>query len=108
LEFKGKGNDEVGICTKTGKTLVRIDSRYMRPAEVDLLVGDASKAKRLLGWEAKVGLDELCKEMVEADYARAREEIAITKRGYHPPEEMIAKEGFLNWHTKNIIKDRAG
>ena len=48
LEWKGSGVDEVGICTRTGQTLVQVDPRYFRPAEVDLLVGDASKAKRVL------------------------------------------------------------
>ena len=58
LEWKGSGVDEVGICTRTGQTLVQVDPRYFRPAEVDLLVGDASKAKRVLGWEPKHTLEE--------------------------------------------------
>jgi len=67
LEWKGSGVDEVGICTETGKTLVQVDPRYFRPAEVDLLVGDASKAKRVLGWEPTHTLEQLCSEMVAAD-----------------------------------------
>ncbi|MAI23544.1 MAG: GDP-mannose 4,6-dehydratase [Crocinitomicaceae bacterium] len=67
LEWKGSGVDEVGICTSTGKTLVQVDPRYFRPAEVDLLVGDASKAKRILGWEPKHTLEQLCAEMVASD-----------------------------------------
>jgi GDPmannose 4,6-dehydratase len=69
LEWKGSGVDEVGICTRTGQTLVQVDPRYFRPAEVDLLVGDASKAKRVLGWEPKHTLEELCAEMVSSDLA---------------------------------------
>lgn len=105
VEFKGKGPSEIGVCRKTGKTLVKIDPRYIRPAEVDLLIGDASKAKKLLDWEAKINVEQLCKEMVEADYARTCEEIAIKKRGYQPPEQLIAKAGFLEWHTKVIGQD---
>ena len=69
LEWKGSGVDEVGICASTGQTLVQVDPRYFRPAEVDLLVGDASKAKRVLGWEPKHTLEELCAEMVTSDLA---------------------------------------
>ena len=69
LDWKGTGVDEVGVCTKTGETLVRVDPRYFRPAEVDLLVGDASKAKRVLGWEPTHTLEQLCSEMVAADLA---------------------------------------
>ena len=67
LEWKGSGVDEKGICTKTGDVLVSVDSRYFRPTEVDLLVGDASKAKRVLGWEPTHTLEQLCHEMVASD-----------------------------------------
>jgi len=67
LEWKGTGVDEQGICTQTGDVLVSVDPRYFRPAEVDLLVGDASKAKRVLGWEPTHSLEELCAEMVASD-----------------------------------------
>jgi len=67
IEWKGKGIEEVGIDSKTGKVIIKIDPRYFRPAEVDLLVGDYSKAKKLLGWEPKHTVEELCKEMVLAD-----------------------------------------
>jgi GDPmannose 4,6-dehydratase len=67
LEWRGKGVDEVGVCAETGRTLVGVDPRYFRPAEVDLLVGDASKAKRVLGWEAATTLEEMCAEMVASD-----------------------------------------
>ena len=67
LEWRGTGVDEVGVCKETGRTLVGVDPRYFRPAEVDLLVGDASKAKRVLGWEATTTLEEMCAEMVASD-----------------------------------------
>lgn len=70
LEWIGKGIDEKGIDKATGKVMVEIDPNYFRPTEVDLLVGDASKAKSLLGWEPKVGFEELVKIMVKADWER--------------------------------------
>ncbi len=67
LQWQGEGLDETGVDADSGQTLVRIDPRYFRPAEVDLLQGDATKAKRLLGWEPKVKFDELMRRMVQAD-----------------------------------------
>ena len=67
LEWKGKGIDEKGIDKATGEILVQVDKEYFRPSEVDLLLGDASKAKRILGWEATTSVEELCKEMVASD-----------------------------------------
>jgi GDPmannose 4,6-dehydratase len=65
--WKGKDRDEVGIDSITGKILVKIDPRYYRPTEVDLLIGDFSKAKKKLGWEPKVKLKELVKIMIKAE-----------------------------------------
>lgn len=67
LEWKGSCADEKGYDVSTGKSLVEIDPKYFRPAEVDLLVGDASKAKKVLGWEPKHSVEELVKEMVASD-----------------------------------------
>ncbi len=67
LAWKGKGVKEKGIDRRTGKVLVEVDPRYFRPTEVDLLVGDASKAKKVLGWKPKVCFEELVRIMVEAD-----------------------------------------
>jgi GDPmannose 4,6-dehydratase len=72
IAWQGHGCDEMGIDTATGKTIVRINPRYFRPAEVDALMGNAAKAKRELGWEAKTSLEELCKMMFEADVQRIR------------------------------------
>ncbi|MCX7114344.1 MAG: GDP-mannose 4,6-dehydratase [Gammaproteobacteria bacterium] len=70
LEWQSTGVDEQGINVATGKTLVKINPKYYRPAEVDLLIGDSGKAKRELGWEAKTTLETLCLMMVEADLRR--------------------------------------
>lgn len=67
IEWKGKGLDEKGIDKKTGKTIIEIDERYFRPTEVDLLLGDPSKAKKELKWEAKTKFKELVRKMVEYD-----------------------------------------
>ena len=70
IAWEGSGRDETGIDTATGKTIVRVNPKFFRPAEVDLLIGDASKAKQELGWEATTSLEELCRLMVEADMRR--------------------------------------
>lgn len=70
IEFSGQGLNEIAVDTKTGNTLVRIDEKFHRPAEVDLLIGSSEKARRVLGWEARTDLEHLCKMMVEADMVR--------------------------------------
>ena len=72
LEFSGEGTDEIGIDTVTGETLVSVDETYYRPNEVHDLRGDASKAKRILGWEPQISLDTMIKEMVKADMSERR------------------------------------
>lgn len=76
LKWEGKGVDERGIDLKTGKILVGVDPLYFRPTEVDLLIGDASKAKAKFGWEPKIKFEELAKMMVNSDFEK------IKKRGY--------------------------
>lgn len=70
IAWKGSGEAELGIDTKSGKTIIRVNPKFYRPAEVDLLIGSAAKAKRELGWEAKTSLEELCRLMVEEDLKR--------------------------------------
>ena len=65
IEWKGKNEDEIGICEN--KEIIKIDTNYYRPTEVESLLGDASKAKKELGWEPKISFEELVKEMVEKD-----------------------------------------
>lgn len=67
IEWQGTGVKEKGVNAANGDVLIEIDTRYFRPAEVDILMGDPSKAKEKLGWEAKVGFEELVKMMVEED-----------------------------------------
>jgi GDPmannose 4,6-dehydratase len=105
IEFEGKGVNEVARCTKTGKTVMRIDPAYFRPAEVDLLIGNPAKAKQKLGWEPKIQMEELCREMIAADLYRAKQELA-RRNGKDVPAEALVHEdgGFLAWAEKNIIE----
>lgn len=79
LEWRGEGVNETGVDLKTGKTIIKIDPEYFRPAEVDLLIGDPAKAKKIMGWEPKVKFKELVEIMVDADL-----------------EKQSAKKGDLN------------
>jgi GDPmannose 4,6-dehydratase len=76
IVWRGEGVDETGVDTKSGKTVVRIDPTYFRPTEVDLLIGDASKARDKLGWTPKTSFAQLVKEMVASDLAEAKAEAA--------------------------------
>jgi GDPmannose 4,6-dehydratase len=69
LDWRGTGKDEKGYCKKTGKCLVEVDSRYFRPTEVDLLLGNPAKAQKKLGWKHKTSVRELAREMVREDIA---------------------------------------
>jgi GDPmannose 4,6-dehydratase len=82
IKWEGKGVDEKGIDTATGKTIVEIDPRYFRPTEVELLIGDPTKAITKLGWKPKVQLPELVKMMVAADLKLVEKEIYLKKGGY--------------------------
>ncbi len=75
LRWEGSGIDEKGICTRTNRVLVEVDPKYFRPAEVEQLLGDPSKAKKLLGWNpTKTSFDQLVKIMVQADMKYVREQ----------------------------------
>ncbi|HZP18610.1 MAG TPA: GDP-mannose 4,6-dehydratase, partial [Bauldia sp.] len=67
IDWRGKGIDETGHDAKSGETLVRIDPRYFRPSEVDILLGDARKAREKLGWQHKTSFAEMIREMVAKD-----------------------------------------
>lgn len=82
VAWRGEGANEEGYCPETGNVLVKIDPRYFRPAEVDLLIGDATKAREVLGWTATTTLEEMCREMVEADLALFERD-AYLKAGGH-------------------------
>ncbi|QLH62984.1 GDP-mannose 4,6-dehydratase [Serratia symbiotica] len=70
LRFEGKEEQEVGIDVATGKTRVRVNAKFYRPAEVELLIGNPERAKEILGWQPKTNLEQLCQMMVEQDIRR--------------------------------------
>jgi len=80
IEWRGAGVDEVGVDAASGKTLVKVDTRYFRPTEVDCLLGDPSKAERKLGWKATTRFEDMVSEMVDSDLVEVREEQARRNR----------------------------
>ncbi|WP_028877496.1 GDP-mannose 4,6-dehydratase [Teredinibacter turnerae] len=92
LEFSGKGVDEIATvqaigggnapALKVGDVIVRVDPRYFRPAEVETLLGDPTKAKEKLGWTPEITVEELCAEMVQADLAKAKQHALLKENGY--------------------------
>ena len=70
LEFKGKAENETAVDVATGKTVMRVNPKFYRPAEVELLIGNPAKAKAILGWEPQTSLEQLCHMMVQADLKR--------------------------------------
>jgi GDPmannose 4,6-dehydratase len=82
IEWRGEGSDEKGYDRESGKALVEIDRRYFRPAEVDTLLGDPSKARSKLGWAPKVSFGELVTEMVREDLKEAERDQLCKREGY--------------------------
>lgn len=82
IAWEGKGAGEKGLDAVTGKPIVAIDPRYFRPAEVDTLLGDPSKARRKLGWEPRISFEELVTEMVMADLKEAEKDTMVQQKGY--------------------------
>ncbi len=95
LRFEGRGVDEKGIveavegdkapAVKPGDVIVAVDPRYFRPTEVDTLLGDPAKAKRELGWEPEISVEEMCAEMIAADLQEARRHALLKRHGYEIP-----------------------
>ena len=95
IEFKGTGTDEVGFvvgvsgklapAVKLGQEIVKIDARYFRPAEVETLLGDPSKAKRELGWEPEISAEQMCIEMVGEDYKSAQRMLLLRENNLELP-----------------------
>ena len=81
LRWQGRGAEEVGIDAD-GRVLVSVDPRYFRPAEVETLLGDATKAHRKLGWKSRTSFEDLVREMVEADRQAAERDALVTRHGY--------------------------
>lgn len=77
LRWEGEGIDEKGFCTASGRCRVEVDPRYFRPTEVDILVGDATKARRQLGWEPETSVRDLVREMVAADISALQRNPAL-------------------------------
>ena len=98
LEFSGHGLDEVATVTtvdgdkapalKPGDVVMRIDPRYFRPAEVETLLGDPAKAKRKLGWEPEIAVEQMCAEMVEEDLTVARRHALLKAHGLYLPVSL--------------------
>jgi GDPmannose 4,6-dehydratase len=86
IKWKGQGIEEKGYDAKTGKCIVKIDERYFRPTEVETLLGDATKARKLLGWEPRIGFEELVDEMVAEDLEAAKRDHLVREAGYRMPD----------------------
>ncbi|MEQ8324750.1 MAG: GDP-mannose 4,6-dehydratase [Vicingaceae bacterium] len=86
IEWKGSGVDEKGYDAKSGELRVEVDPRYFRPTEVDLLIGDASKAKRELGWTPKFSVGQLVKDMVKGDLEKFEKDRLLKEGGHQVPE----------------------
>ena len=82
IEWRGNGVEEKGIDKATGNILVEVDPRYFRPTEVDLLLGDPSKAERVLGWKRKIPFDELVRRMVQQDLQLFQREVYCARGGF--------------------------
>tara|TARA_B100001057_G_scaffold253951_1_gene254217 strand:+ start:2483 stop:3595 length:1113 start_codon:yes stop_codon:yes gene_type:complete len=92
ISFKGDGEDEIGLISsvagesakylKSGDIICRVDKKYFRPAEVETLLGDASLAKKELGWEPKITVQEMCKEMVAIDLEEAKKNLILKNHGF--------------------------
>ena len=80
--WEGNGLDEVGRRGDTKEIIIRIDPRYFRPTEVEQLLGDASKAKKKLGWSQKISLEDLVHEMVDSDLEKAKKVMYLKKQGF--------------------------
>ena len=86
INWKGKGLDEKGYDSETGKLIIAVDSRYFRPSEVETLLGDTSKAKEKLGWKPKITLKEMVHEMMENDINIAKRDSLVKKHGFKAPD----------------------
>ncbi|MFA6851307.1 MAG: GDP-mannose 4,6-dehydratase [Selenomonadaceae bacterium] len=82
IKWQGEGIDEKGLDELTGRVLVEVDSRYFRPTEVELLLGDATKAQQKLGWKPKTTLEELCAMMVREDLKDAKKDLLCQENGF--------------------------
>ena len=82
IKWEGKGLEEVGIRVDTNEIVIRVNPRYFRPTEVEQLMGDSSKALKILGWKSKINLEELISEMIDHDLNEAKKELILKKKGF--------------------------
>lgn len=82
IQWQGRGLAEKGVDNGTGRVVIEIDPRYFRPTEVDTLLGDPSKAKRLLGWQPKISFEEMVAEMARSDLREAEKDLHMRKGGF--------------------------
>jgi len=82
IEWRGSGVEECGVAAGSGRTLIKVDPRYFRPTEVDTLLGDASKARQLLGWQPQIGFEQLVREMITEDRSLARRDALVAREGF--------------------------
>ena len=85
LVWKGKGAAERAVDARTGRTVISLDPRYLRPTEVDSLLGDASRARRELGWKPRIPFDRMVREMTAADLRLAEAEAHAKRGGFSRP-----------------------
>ena len=85
IRWEGDGINEKGFDTETGKLIVAVDSRYYRPTEVETLLGDATRAKKILGWEPKITLNEMINEMMDEDINIAKRDLLMKENGFKSP-----------------------
>ena len=94
--WKGKGINEVGIRADNGKTVIRIDERYFRPTEVDLLLGDSKRAFKELNWEPKTSLEEIIKEMISNDDQEAKKTLILKNQGFNLSDPIETMPSIYN------------
>ena len=82
IEWKGEGDSEKGLNAKDGSVLIEVDKNYYRPTEVDLLIGDPTRANKLLGWKHTYGLKSMIAEMVQSDVEIFRKEQILKEQGF--------------------------
>jgi len=82
IKWQGNGIDEVGISQNTNKIIIKVDSRYFRPTEVESLQGDSTKARKILGWKPRIEFKELVEEMVKKDLEEAKKEVHLKRGGF--------------------------
>jgi len=107
IEWTGRDENERGLCPKSGRELVRINPDFYRAAEVDLLKGDASRARDILGWKAETTLEQLCAIMVEADLERVERELAFRRAKPESRRSLAKANGHLPAHPSGPAPESA-